>query len=156
MFEKVLIPIDSITFDNTLQAVKESIGLASGHNNLELIFMHVWNTQKSGVSKNVEDRMKNVRKKQIEREFEEIKKICEEEGLENYRTLFKEGGAADKEIVKTAMDENVDLIIMGSGKIQDRSFSGRIKKFAYGSITEKVMHESPCSIMVSFPQRRES
>ncbi len=155
MFEKVLIPIDSITYDNTLQAAKEAIELASGHDSLELVFMHVWNTEKSGVSTDVEDRMKSVRRKQMKQEFEEIENMCEENELENYQTIFKEGESADREIVKTALDKEVDLIIMGSGKIQDRSISGRIKKFAYGSITEKVMHEAPCSIMISFPRSEE-
>jgi len=45
----------------------------------------------------------------------------------------------------------VDIVVMGSGKLHDRSMSGRVQKFVYGSVTEEVLHKAPCSILVSRP-----
>ncbi len=151
MYNKILVPVDSITFDNTIRAVEDAIEFAAGCGRPQLIFLHVWNTVESGISDDVEDRMRNVRESQMNQEFSEIKELCEERGLQDYRTIFKEGGPAHEEIVKMAHEEDIDLIVMGSGKLHDRSVSGKIRKFAYGSVTENVIHESPCSILVSSP-----
>lgn len=50
-----------------------------------------------------------------------------------------------------AKEEEVDMIIMGSGKLHDRSAGGRIHKFFYGSVTEEVIHAAPCSVFVARP-----
>ena len=151
MYEKIMVPIDSITFDNTLHAVEDAIEFETGCGLPKVIFLHVWNTVKSGISGEVEQRMRDVRESQINQEFTEIKEMCKEAGLDDCETIFKEGGAAHDEIVKMATEKDVDLIVMGSGKLHDQSVSGKIRKFAYGSVTENVIHESPCSILVSTP-----
>ena len=152
MDKKVLVPIDSITFDNTYRSVEESLEYASTceiEGGAELIFLHVWNVRTSDISKSEDGRMQEMRKKEMETEFNEIKKMCKEKGVENFRTVFREGEKAHEEIVKTAQEENVDLIIMGSGKVRDSSVKGKIGKFVYGSVTENVIHEAPCSILVT-------
>lgn len=152
MFEKILVPVDSITYDNTLFAVEEAIELATGcttNGEPELIFLHVWNIETSRISRAEEKRLRSIRESEMEKEFEEIEKMCGERGVTNFRTKFKKGGVAHKEIVKMAQNEDVDLIVMGSGKLHDRSVRGRIEKFVYGSVTENVVHETPCSILVT-------
>lgn len=49
-------------------------------------------------------------------------------------------GDPGKEIVNFAEMNNINLVVMASGKIQDR--------FIIGSVTEYVVRNSPCSVMV--------
>jgi nucleotide-binding universal stress UspA family protein len=58
----------------------------------------------------------------------------------NFRKLLLEGDPAD-EIVKTAEKENVDLIILGTGK-------NMIDKRLLGSVSEKVIHSAPCTVLL--------
>lgn len=159
MFNKILVPVDSITFDNTLLAVEESLEFANAcsvEGAPELIFLHVWNIETSRISQSEEERLRKLREDEMEEEFEEIENMCQEKGLNNFRTVFKKGKAAHEEIVMTAKEEDVDMIIMGSGKLHNRSRKGRIEKFIYGSITEKVIHETPCSVMVVRPREKSN
>ncbi|MFP4005702.1 MAG: universal stress protein [Candidatus Hadarchaeia archaeon] len=151
MIEKILVPVDSITFDNTLLAVENAIEFAKRHGKgggPELIFIHVWNVDSDRISASDEKRLRRLRKNEMEGEFKEIEKMCESEDVEEFKTKFYEGGEADKEIVSFAKENDVDLIVIGSGKIHDKTIQGKIKKFIYGSVTESVIHEAPCSIFV--------
>jgi nucleotide-binding universal stress UspA family protein len=57
-----------------------------------------------------------------------------------FRPILIEGDPAS-EIVKIAEEENVDIIIMGTGK-------SKIDKHLLGSVSEKVVHASPCTILL--------
>lgn len=57
-----------------------------------------------------------------------------------FKKIMKEGNPAD-EIVKTAGEEGVDLIILGTGKnIADKRL--------LGSVSEKIVHSAPCTILL--------
>lgn len=58
----------------------------------------------------------------------------------NFNKLLLEGDPAD-EIVKTAEKEEVDLIVLGTGK-------NRIDKRLLGSVSEKVIHSAPCTVLL--------
>ena len=58
----------------------------------------------------------------------------------NFRKLLLEGDPAD-EIVKTAEKEEVDLIVLGTGK-------NRVDKRLLGSVSEKVIHSAPCTVLL--------
>lgn len=158
MMKKILVPVDSIEWDNTLSGVENAIEYASGcksEEEPEIILMHVLHSSK-GVSEDFKDEKIELEKKRIESEFEEIKRICENRGLSQIRTVVREGDpekerGVDEDVVEVAENEDVDLIVMGSGKLYDRSAKGRLKKFFYGSVTEKVLHEAPCSVLVARP-----
>lgn len=152
MLDKILVPIDSIEWDNTLSGVENAMEIARGcqvDGEPELIFLHVFHF-KSRVPMSEKERLKKLKKKKFENEYETIKEMCEEKGLKNYRKITAEGNPQE-EILETAANENVDLIVMGSGKLHDRSAKGKFDKFIYGSVTEEVTHESPCSILVARP-----
>jgi nucleotide-binding universal stress UspA family protein len=59
---------------------------------------------------------------------------------ENVRTIFKTGNPSD-ELLKIAVKENVDLIIMG---IKGRT---NLEYFFVGSVAEKVFRRSPIPIL---------
>lgn len=58
----------------------------------------------------------------------------------NFRKILLEGNPAD-EIVKLAEKENVDLIVLGTGK-------NIVDKKLLGSVSEKVVHSAPCTILL--------
>lgn len=155
---RILVPIDSIEWDNTLSSVKNSINIAGGYcggNKPELILMHVLHSER-GAPPDFKEEKLNLEKKRIKDEFSTVGKMCKKEGLEKIETIVKSGDpekkkGVDKEIVETAEEEDADLIVMGSGKLHDRSARGRIEKYFYGSVTEDVLHEAPCSVLVARP-----
>jgi nucleotide-binding universal stress UspA family protein len=57
-----------------------------------------------------------------------------------FKPVLKEGKPAE-EIVKIAEEEDVDLLIMGTGK-------SMVDKYLLGSVSEKVVHTSPCTILL--------
>lgn len=57
-----------------------------------------------------------------------------------FRKIMLKGDPAE-EIVKTAERENVDLIILGTGK-------NIVDKHLLGSVSEKVVHSTPCSLLL--------
>ncbi len=115
----------------------------------KLVFLHVINLE-SNVPDSERDRMIELKEEKIKDEFETISEMAEERGVTDFETIIEEG-KPDEKIIETAEMEEVDLIIMGSGKLHDRSATGRIRKFVYGSITEDVIHETSCSVLVSRP-----
>ncbi|KXA93375.1 hypothetical protein AKJ66_02130 [candidate division MSBL1 archaeon SCGC-AAA259E22] len=153
--ERFLVPVDSIEWDNTMRAIENAITFASGcqGEQPELIFMHVLHSPSGAESKDERIRLERGR---IRTEFDTIKELCDKKGVSNVSTIVKEGDperekGVDEEIVETALEKNVDVVVMGSGKLHDRSVSGRVQKFVYGSVTEKVLHEAPCSILITRP-----
>ncbi len=58
----------------------------------------------------------------------------------NFRPIMMEGDPAD-EIVKLAEKEKVDIIVMGTGK-------SKIDKHLLGSVSEKVVHSAPCTVLL--------
>lgn len=57
-----------------------------------------------------------------------------------FHKVLREGDPAD-EIVKTAEEVKADLIVMGTGK-------NIVDKRLLGSVSEKVVHSAPCSILL--------
>lgn len=152
MLRRILVPVDSISWDNTLNAIEYALDLSSGCKQgeiPELIFLHVIHI-KERIPYHEHGKIREMEKRKLEEEFECIKEMCNQKGLENFRTVIKEGTPED-EIIESCREERVDLVIMGSGKLKDRSARGRIHKFLYGSVTEKVIHKAPCSVFIVRP-----
>jgi nucleotide-binding universal stress UspA family protein len=57
-----------------------------------------------------------------------------------FRPMLVEGDPAEQ-IVKVAEKEDIDVIIMGTGK-------SKIDKHLLGSVSEKVVHSAPCTILL--------
>jgi nucleotide-binding universal stress UspA family protein len=58
----------------------------------------------------------------------------------HFSKILKEGDPAD-EIVKIAEKNDVDLLVMGTGK-------SIVDKHLLGSVSEKVVHSAPCTILL--------
>jgi nucleotide-binding universal stress UspA family protein len=70
----------------------------------------------------------------MEKEFKKIKCMIK------FRPVLIEGDPAEQ-IVNIAEKENVDILVMGTGK-------SKIDKHLLGSVSEKVVHSSPCTILL--------
>lgn len=70
----------------------------------------------------------------------QAKKTATEQGIENIRTIMKEGDVAGV-ILDTAREENVDMIVIG------RHGHNRIAEFFLGSIAQKVIQHANCSVL---------
>lgn len=57
-----------------------------------------------------------------------------------FKPLLLEGDPAE-EIITTAKRADVDIIIMGTGK-------SKIDKHLLGSVSEKVIHSAPCTVLL--------
>lgn len=57
-----------------------------------------------------------------------------------FKSIMVEGDPADK-IIKIAEKEDADIIVMSTGK-------SRIDKHLLGSVSEKVVHSAPCTILL--------
>ncbi|KXA96892.1 hypothetical protein AKJ39_04015 [candidate division MSBL1 archaeon SCGC-AAA259J03] len=150
LVDKILVPVDSLKWDSTMNAVKRGMELSQGcstEKEPELVFLHVLHS-KPKVPMAERERLMEMKKKTIDEEFKEIEKMCEERSIKNYETVLSEGNP-EKEIIKNAKEKDIDVIVMGSGKLHDRTPQGRIHKFFYGSVTETVLHSAPCSILVT-------
>ena len=146
MYQKILLPTDGSKYAE--KAAKHAIWIA-GHSNAELIALNVVDTS-SLVGLPAEDltiRVSEILKEEGHKSLDSISKLIEElEQKEEFKTGVKlikeskEGPPADV-IIKTAEDENIDLIVMGT--------SGKhgLDRFLLGSVTEKVVRSAKIPVL---------
>lgn len=154
--DKILIPIDSVEQEHSLRAVENAVETAKdfkAESRPELIFIHFGASVADNVPESEKERLQKLAREKMEKEFETVAKTCEKEGIGRFKTLVKRAEQdIDKEIVVYAQEENVDLIVMGSGKIENRSISNKIDKFLFGSTAEEVLRKAPCPVQVALPK----
>lgn len=138
MYEKILVTstgeyLDEI-IEHTLDLVNkreiEVIGLYVADNSAPFLTP---NKVKEMMVKELKDRGKEVLNT-MEKEFN--KSDC----MIKFRQMLLEGDPAS-EIIKIAEKESIDVIIMGTGK-------SKIDKHLLGSVSEKVVHSAPCTILL--------
>jgi len=109
----------------------------------EVLFIYVVETSVPFLTpKKVKEMMIAELKKRGEEILHDMEKAFEKyqsSGIK-FKPIMAEGNPAD-EIVKTANDENVDVIVMGTGK-------SIVDKHLLGSVSEKVVHSAPCTILL--------
>lgn len=67
--------------------------------------------------------------------------------LDRTEAIVRIGAPAD-EIVKTAREQGVSLIVIGS---RGESFRQRLRRFFVGSISRRVLRMAPCPVMIVVP-----
>ncbi|MDD3753449.1 MAG: universal stress protein [Methanobacterium sp.] len=139
MYKKILVAtmgeyMDDL-IENTLNILNDK--------DAEVIFIYVVETSVPFLTpKKVKEMMISELKKRGEEilsHMEKAFKSSQESGIK-FKTIMTEGKPA-VEIVKTAADENVDVIVMGTGK-------SIVDKHLLGSVSEKVVHSAPCTILL--------
>jgi len=147
MISKVLLPVDGS--ERSIKAAKKGIEIAHKFN-AEIYGIYVVPSQSMLIDKIVFGDTTKLP--------EELKRITMEERengknilnmIENIvsekfpRGTFRKQileGDPKKEIINVAERNNIDLIVMASSKIHNR--------FLIGSVTEHVIRNSPCAVMI--------
>ena len=139
MFSKLLVPVDGS--ENSLRALKAAIFL-SKKIDAQTTVLHVMEkapTVYIHPQKELEELLKNYRK-----ESEQILAKCQEIGNNNeieLNTAISEGNVASK-IIQYAEKGLFDMIVMG------HRGSGKFKEMVLGSVSEKVLHQRKCSVLI--------
>ena len=139
MYEKILVTSTGEYLD---EIIEHTLDLVSGRP-MEVIGLYVADNSAPFLTpKKVKQMMVN----ELKERGKEILNSMEKEFSEpahckiRFRPMLVEGDPA-AEIVKIAEKENVDVIIMGTGK-------SKIDKHLLGSVSEKVVHSAPCTILL--------
>jgi nucleotide-binding universal stress UspA family protein len=139
MFSKLLVPVDGS--ENSFRALEEAIFL-SKKLDAQITALHVMGktpTVYIHPQKELEELLENYRK-----ESEGILEKCQEIGKNNrieLNTAISEGDEASK-IIQYAEKGQFDMIVMG------HRGSGKFKEMVLGSVSEKVLHRTKCSVLI--------
>ena len=139
MFSKVLVPVDGS--ENSLRALEAAIFL-SKKIETQITALHVMEkapTVYIHPQKELEELLKNYRN-----ESERILGKCQEIGNNNeieLNTAISKGNVASR-IIQYAEKGLFDLIVMG------HRGSGKFKEMVLGSVSEKVLHQTKCSVLI--------
>jgi nucleotide-binding universal stress UspA family protein len=152
---KILVPVDGSTA--SINAVKKSIEVAKKMNGtIKLLsVVHIDGLQSysrykkqwsqvdgSAISESDPEEMK-IEEKMKENSWRILNAIVEKLDFSNIHTEEEVLiGEPYEVILEKAKNENFDLIVMGN-----RGFS-KIKRFFVGSVTQRVISDSPCPVLV--------
>lgn len=153
MFKQVLYPTD---FSDSASAALEYVKRLREAGAEEVILLHVYDERNIDLYWEIEaeyrreppEQVKHeIVKKMLEKSYERLKEIEEELQEAGFKTeLVVVEGVPWQEIVKTAEDMSVSLIVMGSHG--ERGFVERI----VGSTTARVLVHSPVPLLVAKPK----
>lgn len=139
VYKKVLVTSTGEYLDDIL---KHTLDLIS-ERKMDVIGLYVVDTSVPFLTpKKIKEMMITELKKKGREILDSMKVEFEKPGnyMINFKEMMVEGDPAD-EIVRIAEEEKVDVIVMGTGKsIMD--------KHLLGSVSEKVVHSAPCTILL--------
>lgn len=139
MYKKILITSTGEYLDEIME---HTLDLVDGRT-MKVIGLYVAETSAPFLTPNKVKKMMvkelNERGKEVLRSMEQEFKKPDCEKIK-FIPMLVEGDPAS-EIVKIAEKENVDVIVMGTGK-------NKIDKHLLGSVSEKVVHSAPCTILL--------
>lgn len=152
---KILVPVDGSTA--SINAVKKAIEVAKKMNGtIKLLsVVHIdglqsylrykrqWSQVDGSSISESDPEEKKIEEKMKENSWKILKAVVEKLDFSNIHTEEEVLiGEPYEVILETARNENFDLIVMGN-----RGFS-KIKRFFVGSVTQRVISDSPCPVLV--------
>jgi nucleotide-binding universal stress UspA family protein len=139
MYKNILIPTDGSS--TAEMAAKQGIELAKAIG-AKVYGLYVIDTSTFiGVpTEAIWENMKDLLEEEGKNTLSRMEKMAEEDGVEHEMILSE--GSPYKNIIRTAEENEVDLIVMGT--------AGRVglDRFLLGSVAEKVVRTAPCSVTV--------
>ncbi|MDI6643522.1 MAG: universal stress protein [Methanobacteriaceae archaeon] len=136
MYEKILLPTDGSKASEN--AAKHAIIMADKYDSMIYVLTVLETRPTSGITIDILKREGEIALDDISKIFKDIEEDFENEIEKHF--LMKEGTAAD-EILKTAEENDIDIIVMGaSGK-------HRLERFILGSVAEQVVRDSKCPVL---------
>ncbi len=137
MYKKILVTSTGEYLD---EIIGHTLDLIHGRS-MEVIGLYVADTSAPFLTpRKVKEMMVNELKNQGKEILESMGQEFKKSSAINFKPILIEGDPAEK-IVEIAEEENVDVIIMGTGK-------SKIDKHLLGSVSEKVVHSAPCTVLL--------
>jgi len=138
MFRSILLPTDGSQY--SLEAGKYAIDIAR-HYGSRLLIVYVVPVSVAYVL-SLRGKLEQTQElfKEGERSVEAIKKMCDESKVLS-ETRVVEGDPA-LEILRIAEAEAIDLLVVGARR------KGRAAAFTVGSVSDVILAEAPCPVMV--------
>lgn len=150
MFQKILVPLDGS--EPSSKALEYGINVAKKFGS-EIILLHIYSravpfvTPEAGAlptptvaSAEITAEVIEAAKRIGNKILAEAKHTVEKQKIP-VKAVLKEGDAVH-EIVRTAKEEKIDLIVMGARGVS------RIKELLLGSVSHGVCRKTPCSVMI--------
>ena len=135
---KLLVPVDGSMA--SMNAVKKSIEIAQKYG-FTIKLLHVIDLTKiMGTEAFVDNELLKIMREHSNELLDSIINKLDFHDIEVSKDILS--GEPYEKIIETAKDENFDLIVMGN-----RGFS-KIKRFFLGSVTQRVISEAPCPVLV--------
>lgn len=133
---KILVPVDGSKY--ALKAAKEAAMLAKAFGASVIIVSVAPDIGSWELGYDVKGKME----KEAHKSVEEAKNFVKEQGIDDVKGIVLSGVPVAEGILKTAQDEKIDIIIMGS--------HGRtgLTRFMLGSVAQKVVTHATCSVLV--------
>ncbi|HDD43871.1 MAG TPA: universal stress protein [Candidatus Desulfofervidus auxilii] len=136
-YKTILVPIDGSKASKI--ALEEAIKIAK-ENSASVIILHVVPQNADLIEVYKISSLKSAFQQEGKKLLEEAYKYASQKGISAISHLVE--GKPWEEIIKIATTQNCDLIVMGSHG--HSTFS----KFFLGSVTQRVLGEAPCPVMV--------
>lgn len=139
MFSKILVPVDGS--DNSLRALDQAIFLSKS-TGASVTALHVIENPPTVYvesQKLLNDLLANYRAESA-KVLDKCEQIAEKSGVK-IEAVIAEGDAASN-ITGYAHKEGFDLVIIGSRGL------GRFKEMVLGSVSNKVLHHTKCSVLI--------
>ncbi|MDR2967397.1 MAG: universal stress protein [Methanobacteriaceae archaeon] len=137
MYEKILVPI----MGKYSEELAESTLALINSRDVEIIGLYVIDDSAPFLTpKKIMELMAKELKEKGEvflKEFEELLDLSNNTNI-SFKKILLKGKPAEK-IIKIATDEDIDVIVMGTGK-------SIVDKHLLGSVSDEVVHFAPCTI----------
>ena len=136
MYDKILLPTDGSKASE--KAAEHALLLADKYDSVIYVLNVLETRPTSGVTTDILKREGEAALDSISKIFKEIEDDLRKEIRKRF--LMKEGSAAEQ-ILKTAEEKDIDIIVMGaSGK-------HRLERFILGSVAEQVVRDAKCPVL---------
>lgn len=138
MYEKILLTTDGS--EGSENAAEHAWVIARKFNSMIYVISVMETRPTSGLTTEVLKKESDVALENISQIFKDLEKDPSSKTEIEKSYMIKEGSAS-QQILKTAEEENIDMIVMGaSGK-------HRLERFILGSVAEKVVRGAKCPVL---------
>ncbi|MGB8767803.1 MAG: universal stress protein [Nitrososphaeraceae archaeon] len=139
MFTKILVPVDGS--DNSYKALEAALVLSEKlGSNISVVNVMEQVPITHIESEKLLSELLEAYKKENQEILSKCSDIARQKGI-TIKTLLLQGNPASV-ILDYCKKENFDLVIMGSRGM------GKFKELILGSVSSKIVHHSPCAIMI--------
>lgn len=143
MFQKILLPSDGSRASSEAAHVAAELAVRHGGTVQPIITVEFQYCTGDDIPAEITAAIRERIEARAQRALDEANAILKEAGAPTAGGVVREGPPAD-EILREARDGEYDLIVMGSRGVSLDQGRDRL----VGSVTERVLHATPCPVLV--------